>query len=66
MSTNNQTVDFSTAKFTAIFETASNEYKDDLGTHPFAAASENSNSPDSVLNVFQKQVQINFARAMTN
>ena len=61
MSTSNQTTDICTANFTAIFDAASNEYKtltkQDLETHPFAAAFENSNSPDSVINVFRKQAQ---------
>ena len=61
MSTGNQTTDLSTANFTAIFDAASNEYKtltkQDLETHPFAAAFENSNSPDSVTSVFRKQAQ---------
>ena len=62
MSTSNQTTDLSTANFTAIFDAASNEYKtltkQDLQTHPFAAAFENSNSPDSVMNIFRKQAQV--------
>ena len=61
MSTSKQTTDLSTANFTAIFDAASNEYKtltkQDLQTHPFAAAFENSNSPDSVMNVFRRQAQ---------
>src|SRR6267154_6676183 len=61
MSTSNQTTDLSTANFNAIFDAASNEFKtltkQDLETHPFAAAFENSNSPDSVMNVFRKQAQ---------
>ena len=61
MSTSKQTTDLSTANFTTIFDAASNEYKtltkQDLETHPFAAAFENSNSPDSVMNVFRKQAQ---------
>ncbi|KAI0270078.1 hypothetical protein BGY98DRAFT_1190151 [Russula aff. rugulosa BPL654] len=61
MFTGKQTTDVSTANFTAIFDAASNEYKtltkQDLETHPFAAAFENSNSPDSVMNVFRKQAQ---------
>ena len=61
MSATNQTADLSTANFTAIFDAASNEYKtltkQDLQTHPFAAAFENSDSPDSVMNIFRKQVQ---------
>ena len=61
MSATNQSTDLSTANFTAIFDAASNEYKkltkQDLETHPFAAAFEHSDSPDSVMNVFQKQSQ---------
>ena len=61
MSTSNQTTDLSTANFTAIFDAASNEYKtltkQDLETHPFAVAFENSNSPDSVIKIFRKQAQ---------
>ena len=61
MSASNQTTDLSTANFTVIFNAASNEYKtltkQDLETHPFAAALENSNSPDSVMDVFRKQAQ---------
>jgi len=61
MSTSNQTTDLSTTNFTAIFDAASNEYKtltkQDIETHPFAAAFENSSSPDSVMNVFRKQAQ---------
>ena len=62
MSTSNQTdPSESAANFTAIFDAASNEYKtltgQDLGSHPFAAAFENSNSPNSVLDVFRKQAQ---------
>ena len=59
MSTSNQTTDLSTANFTAIFDAASNEYKtltkQDLNTHPFAVAFKNSDSPDSVMNVFRGQ-----------
>jgi hypothetical protein len=62
MSTSKQTTDLSTANFNAIFDAASNEYKtltkQDLETHPFAVAFENSNSPDSVMNVFRKQAQV--------
>ena len=61
MSTSNQTTDLSTANFNAIFDAALNEYKtltkQDLETHPFAAAFETANSPDSVLTIFQKQAQ---------
>ena len=62
MSTSNQTVDPFAANFIAIFDAASNEYKtltgQDLGLHPFAAAFEDSNSPNSVLGVFRKQAQV--------
>jgi hypothetical protein len=61
MSATNQATDLSTANFTTIFDAASNEYKtltkQDLETHPFAAAFENSNSPDSVMNIFRKQAK---------
>ncbi|KAI0274204.1 hypothetical protein BGY98DRAFT_1188657 [Russula aff. rugulosa BPL654] len=61
MSTSKQTTDLSTANFTAIFDAASNEYKtltkQDLEKHPFAAAFENSNSPESVMNIFRNQAQ---------
>ena len=60
MSTSNQTTDPSISNFTAIFHAASQEYKSltkkDL-THPFAAAIEDPNSPDSILNVFRNQTQ---------
>ncbi len=61
MSTSNQTTDPSIANFNAIFDAAADEYKtltkQDLGTHPFAAAFQNSTSPDSVLDVFRTQAQ---------
>jgi hypothetical protein len=61
MSTNNQTTDPSTSNFTAIFDAASQEYKSltkqDLGTHPFAAALEGHDSPDAILAIFRKQAQ---------
>jgi hypothetical protein len=61
MSTSHQTTDRSSTNFTAIFDAAANEYKtltkQDLGTHPFAAAFGNSSSPDSVLDVFRTQAQ---------
>ena len=51
----------SISNFTAIFDTALNEYKtltkQGLETHPFAAALQGYNSPDSILNVFRDQVQ---------
>ena len=54
-------MDPSAVNFTAIFDAASNEYKtltgQDLGSHPFAAAFENSNSPSSTLDVFRKQAR---------
>lgn len=44
-----------------MFETATNKYKaltgQDLGTHPFAMALEDYNSPDPILEVFRKQAQ---------
>jgi hypothetical protein len=58
MSTNNQTTDPSTSDFTVIFDAASQEMKQDLGTHPFAAALEGYYTPDAVLAVFRKQAQV--------
>jgi hypothetical protein len=61
MSASNPTADPSTANLTAIFEAASNEYRSltgqNLGTHPLATELERSNSPESILGVFQKQAQ---------
>jgi len=61
MSASNQTTDPSISNFTAIFDAASREYKkltkQDLATHPFAAALQGYNSPDSILNVFRDQAQ---------
>jgi hypothetical protein len=61
MSTSNQITYPSTARFTAIFEAASNEYKtltgQDLGTHPFGAALGDNSSPDAVLDVFRNQAR---------
>jgi hypothetical protein len=61
MPTNHQTTDRSSVNFTAVFDAAVNKYKtltkQDLGTHPFAAAFRNSCSPDSVLDVFRTQAQ---------
>ena len=61
MSTSNQTTDTPTSNFTAIFDAASQEYKtltkQDLGTHPFAAALEGYNSPNAILGIFRKQAQ---------
>ena len=49
------------ANFSAIFDAASQEYKSltkkDLATHPFAAAIQEHNSPDSILNVFRNQAR---------
>ena len=60
MSTSNQTTDPTISNFAAIFDAALREYKsltkNDLATHPFAAAIDGYNSPDSILNVFRKQV----------
>ena len=59
MSTSNQTTDPAT-NFAAIFDAASREYKSltkkDLATDPLAAAIDSYNSPDTILNVFRKQV----------
>ena len=61
MSTKNQTTDPSTSNFAAIFDAASQEYKtltrQDLANHPFAAALQGYNSPDSILGVFRDQAQ---------
>ena len=61
MSTRDQVADPSASNFAAIFDAASREYKSltkkDLATHPFAAAIEGHDSPDSILNVFRKQAQ---------
>jgi hypothetical protein len=61
MSTRNQTADSSTSNFTAIFDAASQEYKtltkQNLANHPFAAALQGYNSPDSILGVFRDQAQ---------
>jgi hypothetical protein len=61
MSASNQTTNPSDSNFTAIFDAASQEYKkrtkQDLATHPFAAALQDYNSPDSILNVFRDQAQ---------
>jgi hypothetical protein len=56
-----RTTNPSISNFTAIFEAASQEYKtltkQDLTTHPFAAALQGYNSPDSILNVFRDEAQ---------
>jgi hypothetical protein len=61
MSASSRTTNPSISNFTAIFEAASHEYKtltkQDLATHPFAAALQGYNSPDSILNVFRDQAQ---------
>ena len=61
MTSNQQTIDHSTTNFTAIFNVALNKYKkltkQDLETHPFSAAFENSSSSDFVLDVFRKQAR---------
>ena len=60
MSTSDQTADPS-SNFTAIFDAAWQEYKtlakQDLETHPFAAALDGYNSPDAIVAVFRKQAQ---------
>ena len=61
MSAGGQSANPSISNFTAICDTASNEYKaltkQDLATHPFAAALQGCGSPDSVLNVFRDQAR---------
>ena len=61
MSTSNQTTTSSVSNFASIFDAASQEYKTltkkDLAAHPFAAAIEDHNTPDSILNVFRNQAQ---------
>ena len=61
MSTDNQAAIPSASNFTSIFHAALDEYKKLTGqnphTHPFAAAFDACHSPDTVLNVFQKQAQ---------
>ena len=59
MSSSSKTTDLSISNFGVIFDAASKEYvtltKKDLATHPFAAAIQVHNSPDSILNVFRNQ-----------
>jgi len=61
MSATDPATDPSTSNFAAIFEAASNEYKTltgkDFQSHPFAAALEITNSPGSILVVFQERAQ---------
>ena len=61
MSPSSQTANPSISNFTAIFDAASHEYKahtkQDLATHPFAAALQGHNSPDYILNVFRDQAR---------
>jgi len=61
MSTDNQAATPSASNFTSIFHASLDEYKrltgQNLHTHPFAAAFDGRNSPDTVLNVFQNQAQ---------
>jgi hypothetical protein len=49
------------SNFTSIFDAALEEYKrltgKNLHTHPFAAAFDVCNTPESILNVFQRQAQ---------
>jgi hypothetical protein len=60
-SNHNQATNDANANFRAIFEAAINEYKtitkQDLSAHPFSAALQVLNSPDAILEVFQKQAQ---------
>jgi hypothetical protein len=61
MASSSKTTDHYIANFSAIFDAASQEYKSltkkDLATHPFAAAIQEHNSPDSILNVFRNQAR---------
>jgi hypothetical protein len=61
MSSADHPTDLSISNFTDIFDAASNEYKiltkQDLHTHPFAAALGDCDSPDAVLNIFRRQAQ---------
>jgi hypothetical protein len=61
MSTGHQTPSTSTTNFTEIFETALDQYKkltgQDIQTHPHAAAFDDCDSPDAVLNVFRKEAE---------
>jgi hypothetical protein len=66
MSTSNHaTTTASTSNFTAIFQTAFDEYKrhtgQDPNTHPFYMELDDCNHPDDVLKVLRKQAQA-FAR----
>ena len=63
MSTSNPTTHASESalRFTTIFQAASAEYKaltgQNLGTHPFALATDGYNTADSVLEAFRSQAQ---------
>jgi hypothetical protein len=62
MSTSDQTTHPSaSSNFTQIFDTAIDEYKkltkQDLRTHPFAAALNFCTTPDSILDIFRTQAQ---------
>jgi len=59
MSNDNQTICASTSNFTLIFDAALEEYKKltgkDLHTHPFAAVFDVCNTPEAIMNVYQRQ-----------
>jgi hypothetical protein len=61
MSTNSQTIHPSHSNFTQIFDTAIDDYrrltKQDLRTHPFAAAFDICTTPDTVLDIFRTQAK---------
>ena len=61
MSTSNQKTPLPSSNFTSIFNTALEEYKrltgKDLHFHPFAVAFGVCNTPEAILNVFQRQAQ---------
>ena len=61
MSSSDKITNTITSNFTPILDVALDEYKSitgqDLHTHPFAAAFDACNSPNTVLNIFQKQAQ---------
>jgi hypothetical protein len=61
MSSVNQPTDLSISNFTNILDAASNEYrkltKQNLHTHPFAAALGDCDSLDALLDVFRRQAR---------
>src|SRR5260221_6842921 len=61
MSSNDKITHAFASNSTPILDAALDEYKSitgqDLHTHPFATAFDTCNSPNTVLNIFQKQAQ---------